>query len=123
MLDYLTLKYIYANEIARFWKRLDEDEDKEERLLWVYREVSFKYHTRTQDMMDAITELKTLFHKAWDHEYEDFRLGIALDKYDLEFQSWLKMQIRLEDILIFIFVLKQLYCFFGTKNSFTHRVL
>ena len=98
MLDYLTLKYIYAAEINDFWQQLDQAEDKQEPILWVYREVSFKYHTRTQDMMDAITELKKLFRTAWDNEYEDFRLGIALGKYDFEFQNWLKLQIRLEDL-------------------------
>ncbi len=97
MLDYLTLKYIYAAEIQDLWRQLDQAEDKEEPMLWVYREVSFKYHTRTQDMMDAITELKKLFLRAWNNEYEDFRLGVALGKYDLEFQSWLKLQIGLED--------------------------
>jgi hypothetical protein len=60
-------------------------------------EVSFKYHTRTQDMLDAIIELKEMYKKAWLNEYHTFRLGVGLGKYDLEFQYWLKMQRRMDE--------------------------
>jgi hypothetical protein len=59
-------------------------------------EVTFKYHTRTQDMLDAITELKRIYKNTWLNEYQPFRLGVGLGKYDLEFQYWLKLQ-RLMD--------------------------
>lgn len=49
-------------------------------------------------MMDAIIETKEIFRKAWLNEYTPFRLGIALGKYDLEFQFWLKFQRRLENL-------------------------
>jgi hexosaminidase len=97
-LDYLALKYIYAAEIADFWKQLEEAGDKDEIKRWMHVEVSFKYHTRTSDMLDAVTELKEMFRKAWLNEYTTFRLGVGLGKYDLEFQYWLKLQRRLDEV-------------------------
>jgi hypothetical protein len=97
-LDYIALKYMYAAEIADFWKQLDEAEDKDEMRRWMHMEVSFKYHTRTSDMLDAIIELKEMFRKAWLNEYNTFRLGVGLGKYDLEFQYWLRLQRRLDAI-------------------------
>jgi len=98
MLDYLALKYIYAGEMADFWRQLEEADDKEEMRRWMHMEVSFKYHTRTSDMLDAVIELKEMYEKAWLNEYTTFRLGVGLGKYDLEFQYWLKMQRRMDEI-------------------------
>ena len=98
MLDYLALKYIYAGEIADFWKQLEEEENKDEMRRWMHMEVSFKYHTRTSDMLDAIIELKEMYERAWLNEYTTFRLGVGLGKYDLEFQYWLRMQRRMDEI-------------------------
>jgi hexosaminidase len=98
ILDYLALKYIYAGEIADFWKQLDEAVDKDEMRRWMHMEVSFKYHTRTSDMLDAVIELKEMYQKSWLNEYSTFRLGVGLGKYDLEFQYWLKLQRRLDEI-------------------------
>jgi len=98
MLDYLALKYIYAGEIAEIWQQLQEAEDKDEMRRWMHMEVSFKYHTRTSDMLDAVIELKEMYEKAWLNEYTTFRLGVGLGKYDLEFQYWLKMQRRMDEI-------------------------
>jgi hypothetical protein len=97
MLDYLALKYIYAGEISDLWVDLQESENINEKLDNFIMEVSFKYHTRTQDMLDAIIELKEMYKKAWLNEYHTFRLGVGLGKYDLEFQYWLKMQRRMDE--------------------------
>jgi len=98
MLDYIALKYIYAGEIADFWAQLDNDPDKDQMLQWLRMEVTFKYHTRTQDMLDAIIELKDMYRQAWLNEYQTFRLGVGLGKYELEFQYWLKLQRRMDKI-------------------------
>lgn len=98
MLDYLALKYLYADEIAEFWKQMTENTKDKSLPGLIYREITFKYHTRTSDMLDAIIELKEIFQKAWLNEYTPFRLGVALGKYDLEFQYWLRLQRRLEEV-------------------------
>ena len=98
MLDYLALKYLYASEIAELWKKLYENPKDQSLHGLIFREVTFKYHTRTSDLLDAITELKKIFQQAWLNEYTLFRLGVVTGKYDLEFQFWLKLQRKLEDI-------------------------
>lgn len=97
MLDYLSLKYLYAAEINELWKQVNENPDKEKAMGTLYFEVTFKYHTRTSDMLDAIIDVKELFKKAWLNEYTPFRLGVALGKYDEEFQYWLRLQRKLEN--------------------------
>lgn len=98
MLDYVALKYIYASEIAGFWKQMIENPNVFEFRSLIGHETREKYHSRTSDMQDAIIETKEIFQKAWSNEYTPFRLGIALGKYDLEFQFWLKFQRRLENL-------------------------
>jgi hexosaminidase len=96
LLDYLAMKYLYAGEIEDFWNQVKESENKSKVLGSMYSEISSKYHTRTSDMLDAISEAKELFQKAWLYEYTPFRLGVALGKYDAEFQFWLRLKQRLE---------------------------
>jgi len=95
-LDYIALKYLYAGEIHDFWKELEKDPENQELRRWFRMEISFKYHTRTSDLMDAITVLKDLFEKTWRDEYTDFRLGIGLGKYDQELGNWLNLQKSME---------------------------
>ena len=49
-------------------------------------------------MLDMIVITKEAFKRAWMNEYEPFRLGVVLGKYDLEFQYWLKLQRRMENL-------------------------
>jgi hexosaminidase len=98
MLDQLSLKYLYALEISELVKQAMENPDKEKSLGTIGNEVTFKYHTRTSDMLDGIIEIKNIFQKAWLDEYTSFRLGVALGKYDQEFQFWLRVQRRLGNI-------------------------
>jgi len=95
-LDYIALKYMYAGEINDFWEELMENPDDDQLRSWFRMEMSFKYHTRTSDMLDAISVLKDLFRDAWLNEYTPFRLGIGLGKYDLELQNWLTLQKKME---------------------------
>ncbi len=98
MLDYIGLKYLYAGEIAGFWKQLSEKPSASEFRLLISIESRAKYHSRTSDMMDAIIEVKEIFKKAWLNEYTSFRLGNAMGKYDHEFQFWLSFQRSLENL-------------------------
>jgi hexosaminidase len=98
MLDYIALKYLYAGEIGGFWKQLGDNPGSDDFRLLINRETRAKYHSRCSDMMDAILETKDLFLKAWQNEYTSYRIGIAVGKYDLEFQFWLKFQRRLESL-------------------------
>jgi hexosaminidase len=98
MLDYIGLKYLYAGEIADFWKQLSEKPSTGDFRLLIYEETGSKYHSRTSDMMDAIMATKEIFRRAWLNEYTPFRLEVALGKFDLEYQYWLKFQRRLQSL-------------------------
>lgn len=98
MLDYLAMKYIYASEIAGFWKKMNENPTGENFWTLITIETRDKYHSRISDMLDMIMITKGAFRRAWLNEYTPFRLEYALGKYDLEFQYWLKLQRRLENL-------------------------
>lgn len=96
--DYDALKAIYAVEIAAFWKQASESRTRTDVNGLLYRETSDRYHTRTSDMMDLISELRDRFHDIWLAEYTPFRLRATLEKFDLEFQYWWKLQMRIREV-------------------------
>ena len=96
--DYVALKCIYAVEIARFWKQASESRTRNDVNGLLYRETSDRYHTRTSDLMDAVSELRGRFAQVWRAEYTEFRLQGTLDKFDLEFQYWWKVQMRIREL-------------------------
>ncbi len=94
-LDLISMKYLYAGEIASMYNnyRLQRNA-REFRMLLA--EVTAYYHSKTVDMFDAIVETKEMFRKAWLNEYTDFRLGIPMAKFDMELQYWFKVRKRLD---------------------------
>jgi hexosaminidase len=99
MVDYAALKHIYAREIADFWAELGPKPDKHEAFNLLFNEVSFKYHTRTSDMMDALSVICDRFRDAWLAEFTPFRLNIALAKFDAELATWWKLQRRFQKLV------------------------
>ncbi len=98
MLDYLSVKCLYANEIFEFWQEVEKSADKEKALRAFFLEVVWNFHTRTSDMQDFIAETKAMFRQAWLSEYTPFRLEIGLRKYDMEMEFWIKLQRRFEKV-------------------------
>lgn len=99
MTDFAALKQIYAREIAGFWSRLGPKPDPREALNLIHNEVSYKYHTRTSDMLDALSTIRDRFREAWLMEFTPFRLNIALAKFDAELAAWWKFQRRLQELV------------------------
>ncbi len=99
MIDFAALKYIYAREIAGFWAQLGPKPDPREALNLIHNEVSFKYHTRTSDMLDALSTIRDKFREAWLMEFSPFRLNLALAKFDAELTAWWKLQRRLQELV------------------------
>jgi hexosaminidase len=96
--DYDALKYIYAVEIASFWKQAAENRSRVDVNGLLYRETSDRYHTRTSDLMDLISELRNRFRDVWLAQFTPFRLRGTELKFDLEFQYWWKLQMRIREI-------------------------
>jgi len=93
MLDYIGMKYLYAGQIAGFWKHMDENPNRDYFNKFIKRHTGNRLlHSLTLDMPDAIIIVKEIFQEAWLNEYTPFRLGIALGKYDAEFQFWLRFK-------------------------------
>ncbi len=99
MIDFAALKHIYAREIADFWRELGPKPDREAAFNLIHNEVSFKYHTRTSDLMDAVSVIKDRFREAWLAEFRPFRLNVALAKFDVELAVWWKLQRRFQELV------------------------
>jgi hexosaminidase len=95
LVNFAALKYIYADQIAGFWKELGEHPTKRDFTTLIGRETAANYHSRAADMMDAIGELRDEYRAAWLEEYTPFRLSVGLEKYDQEFQFWWRFQQRI----------------------------
>jgi len=98
MLDFIGLKYLYAGEIGNFWKHLSENPNRADFTLLLSREIRAKYHSRISDMLDITLETKDIFLKAWNNEYEQYRIGWAVGRFDAEFQFWMRFWRALEQI-------------------------
>lgn len=96
-LDFLAMKFLYAREIKDIYLKYQEKRDMKE-FRMVTAEVTAYYHSMIVDICDAITENKKRFEKAWLNEYTDFRIGIALAKFDMELHYWMKLRTRLDAV-------------------------
>jgi len=98
MLDYEGMKYLYADEIAGFFKALGRHPSPEEVDLYLFRQMSAIIHGRFADLMDAIATLRGKYRSAWLDEYTDYRLGVELGRWDAEYEYWRRFQARLLDV-------------------------
>jgi hypothetical protein len=48
--------------------------------------------------MDMLTTAREMYRSAWRDEYTDYRLGVELRRWDLEYEYWARFQTRLEDL-------------------------
>jgi hypothetical protein len=96
-LDFLAVKYLYAGSIAEMYRKYSTKRDSKE-FKMILAEVTAYYHSKIVDIFDAIVETKEIFRQAWLNEYTPFRLGVALSKFDMELQYWVRVQ-KLVDTL------------------------
>jgi hypothetical protein len=59
-------------------------------------EVVYQDHSRTVDLMDAISELRPRYRAEWLEEYTTYRLGSSLGRWEAEYEYWRKLQQRLQ---------------------------
>src|SRR3989441_12792864 len=95
MLDYAAMKNIFAAEVAGFWRELGPHPKRDDLEFLLFAEIDAQNHSRVEDLMDEISELREQYRKAWLEEYTPYRLGTALGKWDGEFQHWWKLHGRL----------------------------
>ena len=96
MLDLAGLKFISANEIDAAWKSLPSKPTREQLMDVLAQGISNETHSRCMDLMDGFTETKELYRAAWLQQYNSYRLGTALGRWDAEYQYWLHAQMNFE---------------------------
>ena len=55
-------------------------------------------HGRIADLLDMLTMTREMYRSRWRDEYSDYRLGVELGRWDLEYEYWARFQKRLEDL-------------------------
>lgn len=96
MLDYAAMKFLYAVEMADFWRKLGPRPKKQDVEFLLFAEINAQNHSRIEDLLDEIAELKEDYRKVWLAEYTSYRLGTALGKWQSEFEYWWNLQRRLD---------------------------
>ena len=96
LLDYAGQKFQTPPEVLEVWKRLGPRRPEAERF-WNEWESIFEDHSRFVSLMDAITELRSLYREEWLAQYRPYRLGTALGRWDAEYEYWLRFQQRMKE--------------------------
>jgi hypothetical protein len=99
LLDYAGMKFLYSIEIADAWAALPSNPTKQQLAEVLSQNISFQVHSRTEDLMDAIGQLKEPYRQAWLAQYTDYRLTTALGRWNAEYEYWRRAQSRLQMLL------------------------
>jgi hypothetical protein len=99
MLDYAGMKYIYAFDIAGFFKTLGIHPSRADVQFYLGWESSARNHGRIMDLMDEVSDLRGVYRSAWLAEYTDHRLQSVLGRWDAEYEYWRRLQTRLWDLI------------------------
>ena len=84
---------------ADAWATLPAQATKQQLADVLSQGIAFQTHSRTSDLMDAITQLKEPYRRAWLGQYTGYRLGTALGRWDAEYQYWRRAQNRFMQLL------------------------
>lgn len=97
MLDYAGMKYIYSGEIGGFFRNAGKNPSRTD-IAFLSRQIVSWDHGRVADLMDMLTTAREMYRSAWQDEYTDYRLGVELRRWDLEYEYWARFQMRMEDL-------------------------
>jgi hypothetical protein len=93
-LDFLALRYLYAEEIAGYHARVAAQPSRANLSFLFGIETANATHTRLMDLMDIATELREEFRQRWLEEYTPYRLHTGLGRFSAEYEFWRAMQAR-----------------------------
>jgi hexosaminidase len=99
LLDYAGMKYLYSIEIADAWATLPANPTKQQLADVLSQNIAFQVHSRTEDLMDAVGQLKEPYRQAWLDQYTDYRLPTALGRWNAEYEYWRRTQSRFQMLL------------------------
>lgn len=95
LMDYATMKYLYADQISGFWQQLGKSPDPSD-LSFYSGEIYSHDHSRIADLLDAISNLQEPYRVAWLEEYTPYRLRRVMARFDAELDYWWTVKKRLE---------------------------
>ncbi|MGH9590581.1 MAG: hypothetical protein ACRD25_09305, partial [Terracidiphilus sp.] len=98
LLDYAGMKYLYALEMEDAWTALPPQPARQQLLEALHQGISSQVHSRTEDLMVAISELQDAYRQAWQAQYTAHRMREELGRWAAEYQFWRGMQARLQDL-------------------------
>ena len=98
LLDYAGMKFLYAAEIADAWATLPARPTQQQLAQLLSQNIMHQVHSRTEDLMDAITELREPYRRDWLAQYTDYRLGTALGRWNAEYEYWRRAQSRFQQL-------------------------
>jgi hypothetical protein len=99
MLDYAAMKYIYALDMAGYFKTLGSHPGRADVQFYLGWESSARNHGRIMDLMDEISDLRGTYTSAWRAEYTGHRLRSVLGRWEAEYEYWRRLQTRLWDLI------------------------
>jgi hypothetical protein len=92
---YAAMKFLYAVKMADFWRKLGPHPKGADVGFLLFAEINAQNHSRIEDLLDTVAELREDYRAAWLEEYTPYRLGTALGKWQPEFEYWWDLQRRL----------------------------
>lgn len=95
LIDYAAMKFLYAVEMDGFWRNLGDHPKRHDLEFLLFAEINEQNHSRVEDLLDTVAELKEDYRDAWLREYTSYRLGTALGKWQAEFEYWWSFDRRL----------------------------
>jgi len=95
LMDYASMKYLYADQISGFWQQLGKSPNPTD-LSFYSGEIYSHDHSRIADLLDVISNLQEPYRVAWLEEYTPYRLRRVMARFDGELDYWWTVTKRLE---------------------------
>ncbi|HEV2246851.1 MAG TPA: beta-N-acetylhexosaminidase, partial [Terriglobia bacterium] len=95
LMDYATMKYLYADQINGFWRQLGKSPNASD-LAFYGGEIYSHDHSRIADLLDVIGNLQEPYRVAWLEEYTPYRLQRVMTRFAGELEYWWTVKKRLE---------------------------
>jgi hexosaminidase len=93
LLDYAGEKFQTPLDLEGLWVKLGARHPDSERWWNEWEsQVTHYDHSYFMDLMDRITDLQPAYRAEWLQEYQPYRMGTALGRWDAEFQYWRRVQ-------------------------------
>ncbi|MGO4210767.1 family 20 glycosylhydrolase [Terriglobus sp. 2YAB30_2] len=95
VLDFVSMKFLYAIEIEKNFQALPEHPSTEDIQFLLSRETAARNHSRIGDLMDECGDLKLRYRELWLQQYKPYRLATAEARWDAELEFWRHLQASL----------------------------